>query len=99
MRASERACLIMFKEMLKGKEGGRDRGREAETKPEMMGVMKKKKQKKMEKKIEIEGIFISVSFYDYLYHRLTCKSCLAASAPARVLKVTKPTGCKRDKKH
>ena len=25
---------------------------------------------------------------------LTCKSCLAASAPALVLKVTKPTGCK-----
>lgn len=24
---------------------------------------------------------------------LTCKSCFAASAPARVLNVTKPTGC------
>jgi hypothetical protein len=25
----------------------------------------------------------------------TCKSCLAASAPARVLNVTNPTGCKQ----
>ena len=30
---------------------------------------------------------------------LTCKSCLAASAPALVLKVTKPTGCKERNYH
>ena len=30
---------------------------------------------------------------------LTCKSCLAASAPALVLKVTKPTGCKERNSH
>jgi hypothetical protein len=28
-------------------------------------------------------------------NHLTCKSCLAASAPALVLNVTKPTGCNK----
>lgn len=37
----------------------------------------------------------------YKSYELTCKSCLAASAPALVLNVTKPTGCdsKNDKLH
>ena len=30
---------------------------------------------------------------------LTCRSCLAASAPALVLKVTKPTGCKNKRNY